>query len=1140
MLRRNGGSLWFAVIPAVVIVAFMILPSSLPATAQGSSLFTAAGGSPSCDQGTTNGSINVCLTLHSTSIPVSPILWGTTISPRARLIPGEGTLLNATPTEIIVWPGAQSGEDYNPLNNTIYTVTGPKGSKVGNWVAPGTDEAEFVSWCKSINCQAIFQVPGEINNSGIASEIVNCTVDAAGTIPLNLSTGQPYCYGNYALGFTPSYWEIGNEPELWRLYDRPWPTWHPEDESFRLANGVVADEPAAYAQLVNRYINAILGYHPSTRFIGIPATGRPNGDGPLEDWVANVTAIDGAYISGVAYHSYPARNPPVSLSTFYAAINGSAGLTGRVPEAREGIAWGSNTTKNPDTTCTGRCPEDQGVFITEFGTGLSHTQFGPWEEGFPGALDFAAQVTQAMDLNVTNLDVFSTVFNTNNSWFNLSGAVRPSYTLFSEVLNHLGNVAYPVNLTTSPTFDGANTSLGGSLYGIATIDTKNDGRADLMLVNLDLNTSVSLSPKLPGISPTEPVEVWEWRGNLSEPHWGDDGLGSNVTTLTSQPVPTYYPHGLPSSFTLPYQTVLLFEAYPNGGVQVNFTATGFTAADTHPRWYVNVGGSLTTSNGSDNLTFFLPAGTFPVTAPAIPLENGSAVTADLTELAARERYEPFPASTITISSGELGGATVDFPLPYAHQWSTNISVNPSGGGYVVPSPQWWNASVPLNLVAQPAFHHAFSFWEGYGNGSANSSSPEVRASPTSWIRENATFTWGYAVTFNETGLPAGTSWSVAVRSHVDFNGTILESNNSESSIANSLEFQEPNGTFGFNIGSVAGYRASLPASNLTGFLTNSSFTVAGGPSAVWIQFTPTTPPAPRYAVDFEESGLPTGSRWWLSTRNVTTTEVGNQTTVNVTQLTESSTSSTMTFYESSGAYGYNSSTIPGFRAHPPAFGYNVTGPGLVVWIEFSPVLYNVIWEESGLGLGLSWSVLVTNSTATTEVESVGAWTTARLVNGTYSYSIPDVADFVPLLDAGIFTVDGFDIVFTVPFPQASFSVTFAVANLPANDPWEVRLSNATATLTGPRTVFSEPNGTYTFDVIPPSGYLAEPSHGTVTVDDRAIAINVSFAAAGLPPVPPVLSLGMPAALAAGAIGLVAVGILLVGRSRRRRQSAGEP
>ncbi|MGC8673487.1 MAG: hypothetical protein ACP5TO_08350, partial [Thermoplasmata archaeon] len=54
----------------------------------------------------------------------------------------------------------------------------------------------------------------------------------------------------------------------------------------------------------------------------------------------------------------------------------------------------------------------------------------------------------------------------------------------------------------------------------------------------------------------------------------------------------------------------------------------------------------------------------------------------------------------------------------------------------------------------------------------------------------------YSVNFTESGLPSGTLWSVTL------NGS------TETSITNTITFQEPNGSYSYTIGSINGYTAS--------------------------------------------------------------------------------------------------------------------------------------------------------------------------------------------------------------------------------------------------------------------------------------------------------------------------------------------
>ena len=93
----------------------------------------------------------------------------------------------------------------------------------------------------------------------------------------------------------------------------------------------------------------------------------------------------------------------------------------------------------------------------------------------------------------------------------------------------------------------------------------------------------------------------------------------------------------------------------------------------------------------------------------------------------------------------------------------------------------------------------------------------------------------YDVTFTEAGLPVGTSWSVTL------NGT------NQPSVGSTLTFAEPNGTYPFSVGTVAGYTAS-PSSG--------SVNVNGSSAVKTITFTSSTTPGNRSSPPSTLLGLP--------------------------------------------------------------------------------------------------------------------------------------------------------------------------------------------------------------------------------------------------------------------------------------------
>ncbi|MCI4323339.1 MAG: hypothetical protein L3K03_04885 [Thermoplasmata archaeon] len=962
------------------------------------------------------------LNISPTGTPLSSELWGTTVSPRAPLLADEGALVNSTPTQVIVWPGADAGDDYDPVTNIMYNPTSAPAAST-----PPTSEAEFVSWCDSIHCKAIFQVPGEINDPAIAQKIVEYTEDPSPE----------------GLDFRPVAWEIGNEPEHWGLWNEPWSAWPYKGPT------IPGPTPTQYAYEVQNYTAAMQAVAPPNTtipIIGLPGTGRPNVAAnvtyDLTDWVEKTVEVNhGPNLVGVAFHEYPAPGGASAgnLSMFYSMIESTSGLPARVNSAASAI----------DSACP-NCANPIAVYITELGSALSHGGYLTDSAGFPGALDLAAQSIQAIDLNVTenltNVDLYGTVANTSNSWFGLSGTPRPDYTMYSDILSRLGNVAYLANLTTSYSCTEPYVTLQCELFAVVTTDPSHDGRVDLLALNLNLTTPVTfdksalLLPKTLGITATTPFDQRQWTGQVVDPTGGDL---ETAVPATPTPLSTFYPGGLPGNVTLPPQSVTLLEAYPlspSGAGPVDFEEAGLNLTNSS-RWFLSVNGSEQTANGSNQIQYFLPAGRDNVTAPAVFLSNAIA------EQNPRERFLPAPPVSI-----EVNDTNQTFLVPFAQQWGINISANPEYGGIVLPSPGWGNVSQQFVLDPVPAAGYTFNRWSGSGPGSLNGTeSPGVIWTNGSII-EKALFSNGYPVDFDETGLPMGVPWIITVRG-AEF-----------ASDSPSLNLTEANGTFGYSVGEIGGFR-SMP--------TNSSFTVAGGAVTVVIAFIRLTPPAPRYLVTFAESGLPNGTPWAVTVRNVT----------------EYSTTTMADLTESNGTYGLLTFPIPGYRLSPPVYTYYVNGSSERVALTFAPVLYAVHWEESGLGSGLNWSVLVNGISTASE----GSWTTALLANGTYPYSLPNSAAFVPVPRGGAVVVNGSSIVIPVVFTRPTFPVTFEATGLPRGTSWSVTVRGEIESSSTGNVTFQEMNGSYGYQAHPVPGYRPQLTDAVFQVNGSPLRIPVEFA-----------------------------------------------
>jgi hypothetical protein len=158
----------------------------------------------------------------------------------------------------------------------------------------------------------------------------------------------------------------------------------------------------------------------------------------------------------------------------------------------------------------------------------------------------------------------------------------------------------------------------------------------------------------------------------------------------------------------------------------------------------------------------------------------------------------------------------------------------------------------------------------------------------------------YAVTFSETGLPGGTSWTVSM------GGASPVS--SATSTSGTLSFSESNGTYPYRISDVPGWHQStLPYSG--------NVTVSGGAvSEESLAFARVT-----YSVTFTESGLPNGAAWTVSVGGVPVT----------------STMSSLSFTEPNGSYEFVVGSVPGYTVNRSAVPIDLSGAPASVPLLFS-------------------------------------------------------------------------------------------------------------------------------------------------------------------------------------------------------------
>ena len=364
----------------------------------------------------------------------------------------------------------------------------------------------------------------------------------------------------------------------------------------------------------------------------------------------------------------------------------------------------------------------------------------------------------------------------------------------------------------------------------------------------------------------------------------------------------------------------------------------------------------------------------------------------------------------------------------------------------------------------------------------------------------------YSITFSETGLLSGTSWSVTL------------SGATQTGTGSSIAFPSlANASYAFSVGTVSGYTVS-PATG--------SMTVSGADLSQAITFTPIAPPPSTYTVTFTATGLTTGTSW----------------SVTLNGVTQSGASSSIAFRGMvNGSYTFSVGTVSGYTASPAAGSMNVNGADLNQAITYAPSTYTVTFTETGLTAGTTWSVTLNGVTLTGASASI-AFT--AMLDGTYTFTVGAVSGYTVSPATGPVTVSDANltqvIVFTpiTPPPPTTYTVTFTETGLTAGTSWSVTFDGSTLSANAPASVvFSGvQNGTYTYTVGAVSGYSSTPSAGvptTTSVSGGAVTAGVTFASASVPAPLPLYAF----ALIAVVIAAIVVGtlVLLVARRRKKKE-----
>jgi YVTN family beta-propeller protein len=234
------------------------------------------------------------------------------------------------------------------------------------------------------------------------------------------------------------------------------------------------------------------------------------------------------------------------------------------------------------------------------------------------------------------------------------------------------------------------------------------------------------------------------------------------------------------------------------------------------------------------------------------------------------------------------------------------------------------------------------------------------------------FLGSYAVTFVPNGLPEGQLWTVHL------NGVWEAS-------TDLITFQEPNGTFEYEVGAVSGY-TTTPFGNVT---------VDGIPQEVEVFFSPF-----EYPVTFRESGLEASTPW----------------TVVVGDLAYNALQEDLTIFAGNGTYGYTAEAA-GYVATPEQGEFIVDGAGIDVNVVFVAG-DTVVFSETGLSVDTLWSVDLAGQTTSSSSPSIAF----VVVGGTYPFTISSSSSLAPSPSAGSVTVSSGTTRVSVTFGEPSAPV----------------------------------------------------------------------------------------------------------------------
>lgn len=327
--------------------------------------------------------------------------------------------------------------------------------------------------------------------------------------------------------------------------------------------------------------------------------------------------------------------------------------------------------------------------------------------------------------------------------------------------------------------------------------------------------------------------------------------------------------------------------------------------------------------------------------------------------------------------------------------------------------------------------------------------------------------------FQESGLAAGTSWTVTYHSVLNgYTGTNTTLSSTDQYV---------------NVTMAIGNTIYYWVSDSAGLTPSPSEGIISLTGNMTVSITFPTPAPTEYQITFAPSGLPSGVTWGVTLQGVAlyATNINGQ-------------NPDITFNEPDGSYSYSIYAPSPYVASPGSGVATVNGASVTVTVSIAQprvTYYTLSFSESGLPQGTDFTVSIGIAT-----DSGNPSVSFTVPDGTYYYTIADVGDYVPSPASGSATINGASTTVNIAFAETTFPVTITETGLPSGTVWYLNitghspLSSISTTITT-----SLPTGTYSYSVSAGNKlYSPSPSSSSFTVSGTSISLAVTFSKAVYP------------------------------------------